>query len=107
MLVIVSYDVSTLTKEGRKRLRHVARICQSYGQRVQNSVFECELDHSQWVKVKAELLNEINLQEDSLRIYLLGNHWHGHKEHFGTKKTFDIAEDVLLIRETAGCLVKR
>ena len=97
MLVMVSYDVSTLTKEGRKRLRHVARICQSYGQRVQNSVFECELDHSQWVKVKAELLNEINLQEDSLRIYLLGNHWHGHKEHFGTKKTFDIAEDVLLI----------
>ena len=97
MLVIVSYDVSTLTKEGRKRLRHVARICQSYGQRVQNSVFECELDHSQWVKVKAELLNEINLQEDSLRIYLLGTHWHGHKEHFGTKKTFDIAEDVLLI----------
>ena len=97
MLVIVSYDVSTLTKEGRKRLRHVARICQSCGQRVQNSVFECELDHSQWVKVKAELLNEINLQEDSLRIYLLGNHWHGHKEHFGTKKTFDIAEDVLLI----------
>ncbi len=97
MLVIVSYDVSTLTKEGGKRLRHVARICQSYGQRVQNSVFECELDHSQWVKVKAELLNEINLQEDSLRIYLLGNHWHGHKEHFGTKKTFDIAEDVLLI----------
>ena len=97
MLVIVSYDVSTLTKEGRKRLRHVARICQSYGQRVQNSVFECELDHSQWVKVKAELLNEINLQEDSLRIYLLGNHWHGHKEHFSTKKTFDIAEDVLLI----------
>ena len=53
MLVIVSYDVSTLTKEGRKRLRHVAKICQSYGQRVQNSVFECELDHSQWVKVKA------------------------------------------------------
>lgn len=49
------------------------------------------------MKVKAELLNEINLQEDSLRIYLLGNHWHGHKEHFGTKKTFDIAEDVLLI----------
>lgn len=97
MLVIVSYDVSTLTKEGRKRLRHVARICQSYGQRVQNSVFECELDHSQWVKVKAELLNEINLQEDSLRIYLLGNHWQGHEEHFGTKKTFDIAEDVLLI----------
>lgn len=49
------------------------------------------------MKVKAELLNEINLQEDSLRIYLQGNHWHGHKEHFGTKKTFDIAEDVLLI----------
>ena len=97
MLIIVSYDVSTLTKEGRKRLRHVAKICQSYGQRVQNSVFECELDHSQWVKVKAELLNEINLQEDSLRIYLLGNHWHGHKEHFGTKKTFDIADDVLLV----------
>ncbi len=97
MLIIVSYDVSTLTKEGRKRLRHVAKICQSYGQRVQNSVFECELDHSQWVKVKAELLNEINLQEDSLRIYLLGSHWHGHKEHFGTKKTFDIADDVLLV----------
>ena len=68
MLVIVSYDVSTLTKEGRKRLRHVARICQSYGQRVQNSVFECELDHSQWVKVKAELLNEINafLKENNI-----------------------------------------
>ena len=97
MLVVITYDVNTENNAGKKRLRKVAKECVNYGQRVQNSVFECELDHSRWVKVKAELLNEINLQEDSLRIYLLGNHWHGHKEHFGTKKTFDIAEAVLLI----------
>lgn len=97
MLIVLSYDVSTMTKEGRRRLRHVARICQNYGQRVQNSVFECELDHAQWISVKQQLLNEIDLEEDSLRIYLLGNHWHGHKEHYGAKKTFDILEDTLLI----------
>ncbi len=97
MLIIVSYDVSTMNAAGRKRLRHVAKICRNFGQRVQNSVFECEIDNAQWIRLKAELLNEVDLNEDSLRIYCLGNHWHGHKEHYGIKKTFSLSEDTLLL----------
>lgn len=97
MLIVVSYDVSTTSMEGRRRLRNVAKICENYGQRVQNSVFECELDHAQWIYLKNILLKEMNLKEDSLRVYLLGNQWHGRKEHYGIKTSYNISEDLLLL----------
>ncbi len=97
MLVLISYDISTETAAGRKRLRHVAKICQNFGQRVQYSVFECEIDHAQWQLIRSQLLVEIDLQQDSLRLYLLGNNWHGHKEHHGRKRSFDIGEEALLL----------
>lgn len=69
MLVLVSYDVSTETSEGRRRLRQAAKVCLNYGQRVQKSVFECQVDLGLLEALKAELLDVINEQEDSLRIY--------------------------------------
>lgn len=87
MLILVTYDVNTEKAEGRKRLRHVAKICQGYGIRVQNSVFECEVDASQLLLLRSELLEEINKDEDSIRLYNLGNKYHGKVEHYGTKVT--------------------
>ena len=74
-MVLVTYDVSTETAEGRRRLRHVAKICENYGQRVQHSVFECLVDPAQWTKLRQELLDEIDDDEDSLRFYFLGKRW--------------------------------
>lgn len=88
-LILVTYDVSTATAPGKKRLRRVARLCQNYGQRVQNSVFECWVDLAQWVAFRAKLLAEINVEEDSLRFYFLGEKWHGRLEHAGAKPTYD------------------
>lgn len=89
MLVVVSYDVSTEDQEGRRRLRRVAKICEGHGQRVQNSVFECLVDASQWVKLRARLVAEIKADEDSLRFYFLGNEWANRIEHVGTKPSYD------------------
>ncbi len=89
MLVVVSYDVSTLDHEGRRRLRRVARICEGHGQRVQNSVFECLVDASQWVRLRARLVAEIKPDEDSLRFYFLGNEWSHRIEHVGAKPAYD------------------
>lgn len=97
MMVIVSYDVSTLSSHGRRRLRRVARACLDYGQRVQNSVFECNLDNAAWIVLKQRLMKEVNLDEDSLRFYFLGNKWHGKVEHHGIKPTLDLAGDTLII----------
>lgn len=72
MLVVVAYDVSTESEEGIRRLRRVARVCENRGQRVQNSVFECLVDAAQWVRLRADLMAEINAGEDSLRFYFLG-----------------------------------
>ena len=72
MLVLVTYDVNTQTAEGRRRLRKVAKLCVDYGQRVQNSVFECSLDYSQYVRFQHALEGMIDLETDSLRFYLLG-----------------------------------
>lgn len=88
-LVLVAYDVSTVTMPGRRRLRRVAKVCQNYGQRVQNSVFECWIDLAQWVALRAQLISEINPESDSLRFYFLGDNWHGRVEHVGTKPTYD------------------
>lgn len=89
MMTLVSYDVSTTDKKGRTRLRKVAKLCQNYGQRVQNSVFEIDVDYGTFLKVKDGLLKLIDDKQDSLRIYYLGNNWHNKIEHFGAKETYD------------------
>lgn len=89
MLILVTYDVSTETAAGRKRLRHVAKICVSYGIRVQNSVFECHVDASQLVKLKSELLKAIDKDHDSVRLYNLGNRYDLKVEQYGTKQQED------------------
>lgn len=89
MMVLVSYDVSTVDQKGRARLRKVAKACQNYGQRVQNSVFEIDVDYGTFCKVREKLLQLIDVQKDSLRFYYLGNHWHRRVEHFGAKDTYD------------------
>lgn len=89
MLVLVSYDVSTEDSAGRRRLRRVAKVCESHGQRVQNSVFECLVDASQWVVLRAKLVGEIEAKRDSLRFYFLGNEWSRRIEHVGSKASYD------------------
>ena len=89
MMVLVTYDVNTETPEGRRRLRRVAKVCTNYGQRVQNSVFECLVDPAQWVVVKNHLISEVNVEVDSLRFYFLGANWKRRVEHVGAKETYD------------------
>lgn len=89
MLVVVSYDVATTTPAGRRRLRHVARQCQNFGQRVQKSVFECLVDPEQWTRLKLELLATFEPEEDSLRFYRLGSNWRGRVEHHGRNRGVD------------------
>ncbi|NMB80642.1 MAG: CRISPR-associated endonuclease Cas2 [Ignavibacteria bacterium] len=96
MLVVVSYDVSTKTKAGPKRLRKVAELCLNYGIRVQNSVFECQLDPAKWETLKNELLSVYNKEEDSLRFYYLGANWKRRLEHFGKEAKLNI-DDLLLV----------
>jgi CRISPR-associated protein Cas2 len=96
MLVVVSYDVSTEDAAGRRRLRRVAKICQSFGQRVQFSVFECAVDPAQWTALKGRLLGEINPKLDSLRFYFLGANWHNRVEHVGAKPGYDPEEPLVL-----------
>jgi CRISPR-associated protein Cas2 len=89
MLVLITYDVRTETKEGQKRLRDVAKVCENYGQRVQYSVFECLVDPEQWVKIKQRLIDKIKNDEDSLRFYFLGKNWKVRVEHVGVKTAYD------------------
>ena len=89
MLVLVSYDVSTVDKKGPRRLRRVAKVCQNYGQRVQYSVFECIVDPTQWTIMRQKLIDEIKPEKDSLRFYFLGSNWKRRIEHIGAKQTFD------------------
>ena len=85
MHVLVTYDVSTSSAGGERRLRRVARTCLDYGQRVQNSVFECKVDPGQFTLLKARLLREAELEHDSIRFYFLGSNWERRVEHHGTK----------------------
>ena len=89
MYLLITYDVSTSTPAGAKRLRHIAKICLDYGQRVQNSVFECQVDPAQWVELEHKLLSTMNPKEDSIRFYHLGNNWRKRVEHHGTKPSYD------------------
>lgn len=97
MLVLITYDVSVLTKAGQKRLRHIAKTCLNYGMRVQNSVFECEITPDQWVRLKAELLAIYHPEEDSLRFYILGSKGRQKIEHLGAKVTPDPIRDALIL----------
>ncbi|MDD2240875.1 MAG: CRISPR-associated endonuclease Cas2 [Kiritimatiellae bacterium] len=83
MMVLVSYDVSTVDKRGQSRLRKVAKTCEDYGTRVQNSVFECVLDPATWVLLKSRLEDILNPEQDSLRYYFLGAKWQKRIEHHG------------------------
>ena len=96
MMVLVSYDVSTVDKRGQARLRRVAKSCQNFGQRVQNSVFECVVDPAQWTALKAELTARIDPEEDSLRFYFLGSSWQRRVEHIGAKPTADLQGPLLV-----------
>ena len=96
MMVLISYDVSTTNNSGKTRLRKVAKECQIHAQRVQNSVFEADLDYSSFLKLKARLCELINPDEDSLRFYYLGNNWEKRVEHIGAKKTYN-PEAVIII----------
>ncbi len=96
MLVLITYDVNTEDAAGRKRLRRVARQCVNYGQRVQNSVFECLVDLAQYKLLQAKLLEIIDPAKDSLRFYQLGNKYQSKIEHFGVKASYE-PEGVLLV----------
>ena len=96
MMVLVTYDVSTTNPAGRKRLRRVARACQDFGQRVQLSVFEVEVDPAQWVALKARLEGLIDASVDSLRYYHLGANWTRRVEHVGAKPAVDLGGPLIV-----------
>mgnify|MGYP002624846948 FL=1 len=96
MLILITYDVDTTTKAGEKRLRKVARECVNYGQRVQNSVFECLLTEAQLVGLKSTLSAIINDTTDSIRFYFLGNNWQRKIETIGRQTSFDPTEALII-----------
>ncbi len=96
MLVVVSYDVSTREPAGQRRLRRVARACEDYGQRVQNSVFECIVDPARWETLRLRLLDEIDPSRDSLRFYFLGSNFERKIEHHGVKAVPDLRDPLVL-----------
>ena len=96
MLVLITYYVNTETEAGRKRLRHVAKQCVNYGQRVQNSVFECVMDAAKCREVKNKLEKIIDKDKDSRRFYYLGNNYQNKVEHIGAKESFNV-EGTLII----------
>jgi len=96
MLIIVSYDVATSSQGGSKRLGLVSKECVKYGQRVQNSVFECYIDYSQFVLFKNKLLNIMNVKEDNIRFYLMGNNYKNKVENYGKKEEYKIDESIIL-----------
>ena len=96
MMVLITYDVNTEDAAGRKRLRKIAKQCVNYGQRVQNSVFECILDAAQCKQLQHILLSIMDAKKDSLRFYYLGSHYQTKVEHFGAKPSYE-PEGVLLI----------
>ncbi|MAZ69978.1 CRISPR-associated endonuclease Cas2 [Porticoccus sp.] len=97
MLVLITYDVSVVTSEGRRRLRNIAKTCLDYGVRVQNSVFECEVEPAQFTILKNILMEIFDEEEDSLRFYLLGKRGHQRIEHLGAKPVDDPLRSPLIL----------
>lgn len=96
MLVLVTYDVKTSDEGGARRLRRVARACQDWGQRVQLSVFEIEVDPAQWARLRARLKGIIKPEVDSLRFYHLGSNWERKVEHIGAKPAADLGGPLIV-----------
>lgn len=96
MLILITYDVNTSDNAGKKRLRHVAKQCVNYGIRVQNSVFECELDPAKFRLLKQKLIEAIDIEQDSLRFYYLGDIKKAKIEHIGAKETIKVDEPLIL-----------
>ena len=96
MLILITYDVSTVAKAGQRRLRRVARACQDYGVRVQKSVFECQVGQKEWVLLRDRLLHEIKPEEDSLRFYYLDEKAVQRTEHHGVDKPLDLNEPLIV-----------
>jgi len=96
MMVLVSYDVSTMTAAGVKRLRKISEVCVDYGIRVQDSVFECNVDPTQWEILKDKLLSIYDSKKDSLRFYFLGANWKRRVEHHGKSELTDIEEPMII-----------
>ncbi|WP_281300486.1 MULTISPECIES: CRISPR-associated endonuclease Cas2 [unclassified Iodidimonas] len=96
MMVLVTYDVSVTEGNGAKRLRHVAKACRDYGQRVQYSVFEIEVEPAQWTMLKATLESIIDANHDSLRYYHLGSNWRRRVEHVGAKPATDLGGTLII-----------
>lgn len=96
MMVLVSYDVSTSSASGERRLRRLAKACRDYGQRVQYSVFEIEVDYAQWTFLKNRLCELIDPEQDSLRFYYLGRNWQNKVEHVGAKPVLDLSGPLIL-----------
>lgn len=96
MMVLISYDVSTVDPEGQKRLRRVAKECENVGQRVQNSVFECLVQPDQFVVLKNRLLAIIDPEKDSLRVYHLGSNWKRRVEHYGKAPVYEQESPIIL-----------
>lgn len=89
MLTVITYDVSTNDAQGERRLRRVAKVCVNYGQRVQNSVFEVVADAATLARIKHQLLEIVDLEQDSLRFYNLGNRYQNKTEQYGAKQSYD------------------
>ena len=96
MLILITYDVSTMERAGQRRLRRVARACEDYGVRVQKSVFECQVGQTEWVRLRDRLLREIRADEDSLRFYFLDEKAVLRTEHHGVDKPLDLTEPLIL-----------
>lgn len=94
--MLITYDVNTQTSQGVKRLSRVAKVCTNYGQRVQNSVFECLIDTTQFVMIKKQLIDIIDEEKDSIRYYILGDKYKNKVEHIGVKKSFDLSGTLII-----------
>ena len=95
-MVLITYDVETVTPSGAKRLRRVAKECQNYGQRVQNSVFECVVTEAQFAQLKSSLASKIDKEKDTIRFYFLGNNWNNRIAHIGQQPSFDVTSELII-----------
>ncbi len=96
MLILITYDVETVNASGQKRLRRVAKSCQNYGQRVQNSVFECVLDEKTYVTLKHQIEQIIDEKNDSVRFYIMGNNWQHKVVSIGKITSFNVEDDLII-----------
>lgn len=96
MMILITYDVNIVSKSGAKRLRHIAKECQNYGQRVQNSVFECILNEAQFVILKSKIASIIDKDLDNVRFYFLGNNWKRRVEFIGKSTSIDVTSELII-----------